>query len=222
MNFQDELFLNISHLIKFKNLPQDIYGIAMNLFHYYTYFKSFRDIDRAELTITCVILAHKIKHGYMRSEQIIDLYEYFPYKNDNNKKTSNNIPILNNSLKPNPNIADVEMDILIFLGYDLDIEMPFQYVAQYKKTFNIDKKLENFITNLINDSYRRPLCLYFHPKTIALVSIFIGLTFFNKDDVMLSINSFLKSEKQYIKDEYKLCFEHMYKLFDNKLVKNKD
>lgn len=261
MNFQDELFLNISHLIKFKNLPQDIYGVAMNLFHYYTYYKSFREIDRAELTLACVILAHKIKHGYMNADSITDLYEFFTYKNEgrNNKKTKNNNnnnsnantnsnnnnnaesltnctnssnTVNNNnnnnfagnttSTKTNPNIADVEMEILVFLGYDLEIEAPFKYISHLKRRFVLDRKLENFIFNIINDSYRRPLCLYFHPRTIALAATYIGLIFFNNEEKILSIKNFLQSENQYIMDEFSLCFENLYKLFDNKLLKNNE
>jgi len=220
--FQDELFTNISHVIAFKKLPKDIYGVAMNLFHYYTYFKSFRFIDREELTLTCVLLAHKIKHGYVRLDDITVLYNNLK---SINKAKSNVINNSNNNanstnFKTSPNLANVEIELLNCLGYDLEIELPFNYIPLYKKKFNFNDKTEILITNMINDSYRRPLCIFFHPKTIALAATYVVMNTIIDENKLINLNIFIKNEKDFINEELLTCVDVLLNLFESKM--NKD
>ncbi len=215
--FQDELFTNISHVILFKNLPKDIYGVAMNLFHYYTYFKSFRNIDREELSLTCVLLAYKIKHGYIKLEDTNVLYNHL--KSINKGKNVNNSSNNTNN-KTTPNLANVEIELLNCLGYDLEIELPFNYMSNLKKKFNYNIKTENAIINMINDSYRRPFCIFFHPRTIALAITFVVMNAIGDENFLLNINTFIKNEKDFIKEEFLICVEDIVNLYENKF--NKD
>ena len=218
--FQDELFTNISHVIAFKNLPRDIYGVAMNLFHYYTYFKSFRFIDREELSLTCVLLAYKIRHGFIKLEDTNILYNHL--KSINKGKSIGNPSSSANSQqnKTAPNLTNVEMELLNCLGYDLEIELPFKYLLSLKNKFNFNNKTENLIINMINDSYRRPLCVFFHPRTIALAITFVVMNSLNEDNNLINVFTFVKNENEYIKEEFLSCVENVLNLFESKM--NKD
>lgn len=214
--FQDELFTNIAHVIAFKNLPKDIYGVAMNLFHYYTYFKSFRVIDREELSLTCVLLAYKIRHGFIKLEDTNVLYNHL--KSINKGKSSGNPSSSANSAnKSAPNLTNVEMELLNCLGYDLEIELPFKYLPSLRSKFNFNSKTENVIMNMINDSYRRPLCVFFHPRTIALAITYVAMNALNEDNILINIIGFVKNENEFVKDEFLACVEILLNLFEGKM-----
>lgn len=182
----------------------------MNLFHYYTYYKSLKNIDRAELSITCVFLACKIRHGYIKLEELENLYNGLkPNNNNKSKQTSSD------ANKLIPKVVNVEMELLNFLEFDLDIEIPYRYYFNIKKKYNFDNKTDNLIINIINDSFRRPLCIYFHPKTIALVASFIGYNISNEEEI--TMEKFLGNENQTIKDEFADCFDILFNLFEIKL-----
>lgn len=131
----------------------------MTLFHYYTYLKSFREIDRAELSASCVYLACKINYKYIKFEEVVNIYE-------NLKKTKKN---------SDPKIINIEMELLYSLGFDLNIKLPYNYTHLYIKKFNLDKNCEILANNIINDTFRRPLCIFFHPRTITLVSLYLSM-----------------------------------------------
>jgi len=217
--FQDELFTNISHVIAFKNLPKDIYGVAMNLFHYYTYFKSFRVIDREELSLTCVLLAYKIRHGFIKLEDTNVLYNHLKSINKG-KSSGNSGSNAKSANKTSPNLVNVEMELLNFLGYDLEIELPFVYLSSLRRKFNFSNKTENLIINMINDSYRRPLCVFFHPRTIALAITFVAMNALSEDNFLMNIYAFIKNDMEYIKDEFLPCVEILLNLLESKM--NKD
>ena len=69
----DEIFSFISYISETNFLSHDIYGTALALFHYYTYFKSFREIDRIELSVSCAYLACKINYRYIKFDEMISL-----------------------------------------------------------------------------------------------------------------------------------------------------
>jgi hypothetical protein len=187
----------------------------MNLFHYYTYFKSFTVIDREELSLTCVLLAYKIRHGFIKLEDTNVLYNHL--KSINKGKSSGNLSSQN---KTTPNLTNVEMDLLNCLGYDLEIELPFKYLASLRSKFNFNSKTENLIVNMINDSYRRPLCVFFHPKTIALAITFVVMNALGEDNYLMNVYAFIKNENDYVKEEFLSCVEVLLNLFDSKM--NKD
>lgn len=264
--FQDEAFTNISNIINYKKFPRNIFAIALNLFHYYTYYKSFRYIDRAELSLTCVFLAHKIKIGFIRPENINDLYPMLKnsniniikekdtiinFQNNDREKGSknsntganknntsntistsstnntgnfnNNYNIFNNNNNKNSgNILEVEMEILNFLGFDLEIENPYNYVILYKKKFKFNENIEYLSLNIITDAFRRPLCIYFHPGTIAFVAIFLAIVVYyekDRDNNDFNLKLLLNKESRVIKEEFEHCFDCLYNLFESKIFK---
>jgi len=218
--FQDEAFTSISNIINYKKFPRNIFAIALNLFHYYTYFKSFKNIDRAELSLTCVFLAHKIKVGFIRPENINDLYPMLKSNINKEKEKDNKIGSnKNNSSKNIGNILDVEMEFLNFLGFDLEIENPYNYVIHYKKKFKFSENIEILSLNIITDSFRRPFCIYFHPRTIAFVAIFLAMMIYDKENQHIDLRILISKENKIIKEEFEYCFDCLFKLFESKIIK---
>jgi len=153
----DEIFSFISYICETKYLSIDIYGTALNLFHYYTYFKSFKEIDRVELSVACSYLASKINYRFMKFDETIALC--------NELRVGKKIG--------EPKIFEFEFDLMDGLGYDINLTLPYHYFGFYSKLFKFDKQKEKLVHNLISESYRRPLCLFFHPKTICFCAYYI-------------------------------------------------
>ncbi len=153
----DEIFSFISYICESKYLTIEIYGTALNLFHYYTYFKSFKEIDRVELSVACSYLASKINYRYIKFDEIVALCNELRL----NKKLGE------------PKIVDFELDIMDGLGYDINLTLPYHYFSFYSIKFKFDRTKDKLVHNLINESYRRPLCLFFHPKTICFCAFYL-------------------------------------------------
>jgi hypothetical protein len=153
----DEIFSFISYICETKYLSIETYGTALTLFHYYTYFKSFKEIDRVELSVACVYLASKINYRHIKFDEMVALC--------NELRT--------NKKQGDPKLVDFELDIMDGLGYDVNLTLPYHYFGFYSLKFKFDRTKEKLVHNLINESYRRPLCLFFHPKTICLCAFFI-------------------------------------------------
>jgi len=183
----DEIFSFISFICETKYLTIDIYGTALTLFHYYTYFKSFKEIDRVELSVSCCYLAAKINYRFLKLEDMVAL--------------CNDLRVIKNTREPK--IVDFELDLMDGLGYDINLFLPYHYFGYLCKKFKFDREKEKIVHNLINESFRRPLCLFFHPKTICLCAFYISEKYeFRiitcKDSILNNItNKELNSESAY-------------------------
>lgn len=143
-------------------IDPNIYGCALTFFHYYTYLRSFREFDKLELAIACVYLAKKINYKFMKLEDTYAIYDklFDKYCKNVKKRDIRKIDL-------------IEMDLLNSLNYDVNFELPYLYVEYFAKKFNVDYITESNIYCIINESFRRPLCIYFHPRTICLAAFFI-------------------------------------------------
>lgn len=54
----------------------------MTLYHYYTYFKSLRDISPLELSVACIYLAKKIQFEHISLDEILIIYNKQKKKNE--------------------------------------------------------------------------------------------------------------------------------------------
>jgi hypothetical protein len=84
----------------------------------------------------------------------------------------------------NSEIIDSELKILVKIGFDLEIILPYKFLEN-NFAFLLKILKENFktflqtTTNFINDSFKLPLCLYYDPKLIALTSVLMTAKLFN-------------------------------------------
>ena len=197
----DTCFFDLFKIISSRKLTLEIFGVSMTLFHYYSYYKSFREFDRIQLAITCFYLGCKLQGTFISTEEALKEY----------------IILKNNQPSGSFDIIKYEVEMLNFLGFSIDIETPYYYISSYiEKLKNLPDrdKIQNLCFNLVNDSYRRPYCLYYTAKEIALSCLFISITVCNQN---FSFDQLGEVEANYNKNEVSNCIEHMYNLFNDRL-----
>ena len=89
--------------------------------------------------------------------------------------------------KKDLDLIKYEIQVYSLLGYDLDIETPYQMYYYNLKNLqdkfpilkNSDnlEKMKTFCFNLITDTYTRPLSIYYHPKIIYLSCLIFTFKF---------------------------------------------
>ncbi len=208
-SFFDEVFSNVSYICFSKNYTQEIFGVAMTLFHYYTYFKSFNEYDRCEIAVSCVFLACKIEFSFLKADEAKQIF--LEIKKSQTGRISN----------INPDLTKFEVDILSFVGYDMDIKTPHKYFYTYfqKNLPNHlrDPKFCNIGMKIINDAFRTNLCIFFPPKYIAIGAIFLSLKLSSEEDYTVKM---LATWDQSINLDFLiLCVESMMGIFENRLNK---
>ena len=214
----EKLFFEISQRIKdiiTKNkYDHTSYGIAMTLFHYYICFNDIRSIDKIQICFACIYMSSKIQ--FYNYPQKMLLSEYKKYIETEN--------IQGYDKKPLPDFTKYEVQLYSQLGYDLDIITPFQFFywefyskypySKSQEGINKLEQLKNFCFNLINDTYTRPLSIYYHPKIIYLSCLIFSLKFLKYED---DINELLKNEKIDLITE---CMEKIYYIYSKYIEDN--
>jgi hypothetical protein len=223
-NFFDEVFSNISNICNAKNYSQEIFGVAMTLFHYYSYFKSFRDFDRSEISVACVFLACKIEYTFLKVEEATDIFHRIKRG-----------PSMGGQIQV-PDFTKFEVDILTFIGFEMDIETPHKYFVYYLEKLNPsflrDPRLINFGFLLINDVYRSNLCIYHPAKYIAIACLFFTLSeegpninngVIEEKNIAkmanIGVNDILLCDKSINSNLFLSCLEHLLALYETKVNK---
>ena len=216
----ENLFCEISQRLKDLSaqlFDHTTYGIAMTLLHYYTScFQSIRDFDPIEISFACLYMSSKIQFINYPLKKFVEQYKnYVKDKQGYNKKSD-------------PDFIKYEIELYSLLGYDLDIETPYQFFyhmlpkfyALYPdiKTKN-DKlmQLKNFCFNLINDTYIKPFCIYYHPKIIYLSCLIFSLKFLQFEECS-DLSLLIKEEKLELITE---CMDNILLIY-MKYLKDKD
>lgn len=195
IKFDQQLDSVYTYLYKFlqnNEIDNEIFGLTMTLFHYYTYSKCFRNFDKYKLIISCMFLSAKIMGVFFHIEKLQLLHK--KYKS---------IDILDKE------IIYYELDIMNFLGFELDIQTPYKYLDVYLgnislvnikfpyiKTNLSKESIRNLCYNIVNDCYRRSFCIVFKPEIIAFVAFTIS--------ILLSYTS-EEMNKMFLKEVF-LCF----------------
>lgn len=141
----------------------------MTLFHYYTFLKSFNEFDRAEVAISCVFLANKIEFTFLQKEEAINIFRR--YRKDNKE----------------PDLTKFEIDVLSFIGFDMEIKTPYhsvnRYINKYWPKLTNNYEFLNLCMKLVNDSYRGKMCIFFPAKYIALASIYVSFNLLDINEI---------------------------------------
>lgn len=258
-------------ILQNEQLDLEMFGITMTLFHYYTYYKSFKNFDKFKLLIGCLFLSGKIKGIFIKLEELHNFYKKYSPKNQE---------------ITDKEIMGFELDLLIFLGFEIDIETSFQWLERILKKINISRllntnkistestcdteiekkidttspinnnlnnsgqrvtkiiestgrsssmvlnltneyfvsmskddisdKIKSLSYNILCDVYRRPLCIVFRPKCLALCSILVSFNIVvdsNMSDYYLDLKYFFDSfyEEGNFED-FISCFNEVQKL----------
>ena len=178
-----EVLQIIQNLCESKKMNHSAFGISMTLFQYYIAINEIRLIDKFELAFACFYMSSKIQIINIPLNEVIKEYkEYIKNK-------------LKIEKKADPDFVKYEIQLYSQLGYDLDIETPYDHFYfnlnnHYKFQISKEKmeKIKCFCFNLIDDSYTRPLSIYYHPKIIFLSCFIFTIKF-------LDFNEYINIEK---------------------------
>lgn len=151
----------------------------MVIFHKYFIFKQTfeNDSEKYLACAACIFLSAKV------CNQLIPLEELVKYFLKQYVRQCNIALEIDSQLifETGERLCLIEFDILSSLGFDLNIEIPYKYI-QNMKSYYFDylknPKLIIITTNLINDSFKLPLCLKFDPLLIALACLYLASVYF--------------------------------------------
>lgn len=139
--FEDQLdkAFDFNYKIYSKNkvFSLETFGITMTLFHYYTYFKSLSEFDKSKVIIACIFLSAKIKGRFFKLEDLKKIYQ------ENSER--------NNSEISDKEIINFEIELLTFLGFEIDLETPFSYLERILDTMDFSLVLKQRSTDSTND-----------------------------------------------------------------------
>jgi len=200
----NEIYVNILEICTKKHLSNEIFGVAMTLFHYYSFYKSFKEFDRSEISVACVFLACKIEYSFLKVEDSND--EYFRLKRiKNNQKGVDYVKF--------------EIEILSFLDFEIDIVTPFldyyQILFQKFPLLYQHQTIRNFSLKLIYDSYRKPLCIYYNSKYLVMAVIFISLNIYEPNTV--TIHDLILIDNQLDSATLISCVDNLFTILDSKI-----
>jgi len=173
--------------VKIEKIDKDLFGVIMTLFHYFFYFKNIRKYDNYEVLLTCTFLAMKIKNRNIKLDYLIEVFKKI---NDNKKLQTETI-------------VKLEINIMACMGFNFEVNTPFSPAITYldifqkntllsEKYINNLNEIKDLMFNIIENCYRRPLCLHFRPKVIALSSLYYVLVNFkDKEELAFTYKDLL-------------------------------
>lgn len=131
--------------------------------------ESFRSkMEAKRIAATCLFIAVKANYGFISVEKIATAA----------------CSLINGCEETGEKIINSELKILVKIGFDLEIELPYRFLEgmiDYMRK-HLKENLRTFLqttTNFINDSFKIPLCLNYEPNLIALTSILLTAKLFN-------------------------------------------
>lgn len=175
----------------FFKLPQISIAKGIVIFHQVSKQISFKKFDRILYGAVCIFLASKLDDFPKPIKEFIKVYEYMAnihkkqmlanknnpsfeptYGEINEKTYKDHIQNAKIQAGLEDKFCSTEIEILKMIGYDLAIELPYQYLDLVKNSPIIPNA--NFLKIadcFLNDSLRSTICLFFEPKVIALAAL---------------------------------------------------
>jgi hypothetical protein len=118
--------------------------------------------EKLILAATLIFLATKSCNKFVSIENlVVILHKKFPLVSLNLIKE---------------NIISLEFEILCTIGFDLNFDLPYEYLFKFRGLFNDSEQPKLYFTYcqwFLNDSFFLPLCIYHEPRLIALSAIYL-------------------------------------------------
>jgi hypothetical protein len=151
----------------------------MIFFHkYFLFAKCFKDEHEKYLTcFACIFLAGKACNLLIPLPDLISIYwSLLPQRLRLGSKLDKQ-----KVFEYTEALCIKEFELLEYIGFDLNVDLPFSYINQmkgYYLEYLRNSKLIIITTNIINDSFIVPLCLHYDPLLIALASVYLISVYF--------------------------------------------
>lgn len=162
----------------FHNYPDIVFYKALVLLHKFFRKVSIRQLryDKCLVGTACFFLAAKLEDCPVKLIDLAVLYHKAELKRNGWPMKS---PTEQQKFQIQSKICELESEILRQIGFDLEIELPYRYFKQFKDypAPNMEKILKTAAC-FCNDTFLKPLCLYYHPMQIACSCIYFASLFF--------------------------------------------
>jgi hypothetical protein len=207
LEYYDDIHTFITKYLVSVKAQQTVVCTAMIFFHkYFLYKKCFEnESDKYLSCLACIFLANKVCNFLIPLPDLIKVYwNIIPAHLRQGKLDAKAIQDYTEVL------SYKEFEILDYLGFDLNVDLPFSYINQMKGYF-IDylksSKLILITTNIINDSFILPICLYYDPLLVALASMYLLSVYFR-----IELPDAKDGVKWYHLVDSSICFEDIKEL----------
>ena len=113
--------------------------------------------------------------------------------------------------------CDAEVHILKMIGYDLEIDLPYRYLDEFTKKYEVIPSANIFMKiskNFVNDTFRTTLCLYYPPHIIALAGLHLTQVYLG--DMLQDFNGkkwFKFFSEETSEEEIKQAAEHLKEFY---------
>jgi len=179
----------------FLNLPQKTIAKAIFFFHKMSTQISFKKFDRLLNGAVCIFLTSKLDDRPKILKETVRAFLYI-FNIHKKQKTTSTTPKSTTSSSElvyegltkegfqafmldiktmneyEEKFCTIESEILNYVGYNFDVELPYVYLDLIKSSPIIpDSTFLKIANNFINDSLRTLVCLYYEPKVIALAGL---------------------------------------------------
>lgn len=204
---------------------QAIVNTSMVFFLKYTRIYSFTNINKFLVASACFLLGAKCKDEPVPIEYLVEWYIYLETKRTCNTSKIDISPAKKDEYSNR--IQEQEFDILCEIGFDCEVDLPSNYIAQFAaspigKTF-AKSNCSKYAYMFMNDSFLTTCALYYPPQYIAAACIFMAyiyvsssskspiptsdLSAFENSEWYKSIDETLDLETIIeVKDEIKKCY----------------
>lgn len=172
MNFLRCIFSNFNHY------PDIIFYKSLVLLHKFLRKVSIRQLhyDKCLVGAACFFLAAKVEDCPIK---LIDLAIFYYKAELKRNDWPMKMPSELQKFQIQSKICEMESEILRQIGFDLEIELPYKYFKQFMNypAPNMDKILKTAAC-FCNDTFLKPMCIYYHPMQIACSCIYFATLFF--------------------------------------------
>ncbi len=162
---------------------QSCLSTAMVFFHKYFLLKKVfsHEYTKYLTCCTCIFLSLKVSNLIVPLDKLIDNFLVL-YFRDKYKKLSINEKLIS---EISNKMFQIEFEILNTIGFDLNVDLPYNYIYSMKAYFQQNFQAEFYnrfiliITSFINDSFKIPVCLFYEPLLIFLSCVHLVQVYFN-------------------------------------------
>ncbi|EYB88857.1 hypothetical protein Y032_0240g3344 [Ancylostoma ceylanicum] len=145
-------------------------GTAAVYFHRFYMFHTFQEFPREMTAMGCLFLAGKVSETPKKCKDIVTAAQnVFPsvYGQKNRNAFVDEI-------------MGIERVLLQTMKFDLQVDLPYQYLIDYSKKFKLTKPEINSLVHtswtFVNDSSFTVLCLIWEPQVIAVALLHLSIT----------------------------------------------
>ena len=148
----------------------------MVLIHKYFKLHSLKSVSSSNqllIAASCVFLVSKVLYMPISLEKAVEAF-FSIEKRLNNKQLMRATLSKEREAHYREIIETMESNVLYSLGFDLDLDLPYNIIRTFCEKyadFASRDSLYQIAFKFCNDSFKLPLCLFFHPKILAAAFI---------------------------------------------------